>query len=253
MARRIIRAEKASAAADVSRVAAGREASGRDAGNEAPGKYVYCVIVSSPGLEEMKPKSFGNLGFGGSEVYTMQYRGLYPVVSDVVYRDYAVNEKEIEVHRNVVQQVMAEHSVIPVAYGMAFKSKKLLQVAMSAGYAAMQKAVGVVDGKVELGIKVFLPKDRENMSQEEREKCRQDFQDSLQRLSAGNKALSLFSSRLIINSTFLVERSGIDRFSDEVGRLTDRYSQLKVQYSGPWPAYNFVDIHILGGKRRGFR
>jgi len=162
-------------------------------------------------------------------------------------------KKKVEVHRNVVQQVMAEHSVIPVAYGMAFKSKKLLQVAMSAGYAAMQKAVGVVDGKVELGIKVFLPKDQENMPQQEREECRQDFQDSLQRLSAGNKALSLFSSRLIINSTFLVERSGMDRFSDEVGRLTDRYSQLKVQYSGPWPAYNFVDIHILGGKRRGFR
>ena len=83
------------------------------------GKYVYCVI---PNPKERK--SFGNLGFDAEEVYTLDYRDLAPVVSDVTYRDYAVNEQEVEVHRNVVEQVMQEHSVIPVAYGMAFKSTK---------------------------------------------------------------------------------------------------------------------------------
>lgn len=56
-----------------------------------------------------------------------------------------------------------------------------------------------------------------------------------------------------ISSAFLVDKSSIDEFSLQVGKLTDKYDHLKVQYSGPWPAYNFVDIHILGGKRRGFR
>jgi len=252
LARRIVRSGKAANAPDHP----GKDANGKGpSGKDGPGRYVYCIIAPSPVLAETEQEmeSFGNLGFEGSEVYTMEYKGLHPVVSDVAYRDYAVDEREVDVHRNVVQKVMAEHSVIPVAYGMAFKSKKLLQVAMSAGYTAMQKAVLVVDGKVELGIKVFLPKDQENMPREDREQCSRDFEESLGQASSDSKGLKLFSSRLIMNSAFLVEKGGMDGFSDEVGRLTEKYGQLRVQYSGPWPAYNFVDIHILGGKRRGFR
>jgi len=216
---------------------------------ETLGKYVYCVIPS-PTKER---KSFGNIGFDASEVYTMDYRDLSPVVSDVTYRDYAAIEQEVEVHRNVVEQVMREYSVIPVAYGMAFKGNKLLQIAMSAGYQAMQKALPIVDGKVELGIKVFLPKDLEPMNSAQKEECSTDFLQSLLAVSSDNKKLKLFSDRLILNSTFLVDKSSIAEFSLQVGKLQEKYHEMKVQYSGPWPAYNFVDIHILGGKRRGFR
>jgi len=217
--------------------------------SDSLGKYVYCVIP----FPIKEKESFGNIGFDASEVYTFDYRDLSPVVSDVTYRDYAVDEKEVEIHRNVVEQVMQEHSVIPVAYGMAFKSTKLLQIAMSAGYQAMQKALPIVDGKVELGIKVFLPKDLGPMDSAQREECSADFLSSLLAVSSNNKKLKLFSDRLILNSTFLVEKSGMDEFSLQVGRLKEKYQELMVQYSGPWPAYNFVDIHILGGKRRGFR
>jgi len=216
---------------------------------ETLGMYVYCVIPSP--IKERK--SFGNIGFDASEVYTMDYRDLSPVVSDVTYRDYAAIEQEVEVHRNVVEQVMQEFSVIPVAYGMAFKSKKLLQIAMSAGYQAMQKALPIVDGKVELGIKVFLPKDLEPMGSAQKEECSADFLQNLLAVSSDCKKLKLFSERLILNSTFLVDKSTMDEFSSQVGKLQEKYYEMKVQYSGPWPAYNFVDIHILGGKRRGFR
>ena len=216
---------------------------------ETLGKYVYCVIP----FPIKERKSFGNIGFDASEVYTTEYRDLSPVVSDVTYRDYAAHEQEVEIHRNVVEQVMKEHSVIPVAYGMAFKSKKLLQIAMSAGYQAMQKALPIVDGKVELGIKVFLPKDLKPLNSAQKEECSTNFLESLLAISSDNKKLKLFSDRLILNSTFLVEKSCMDEFSLQVGRLQEKYHEMKVQYSGPWPAYNFVDIHILGGKRRGFR
>jgi hypothetical protein len=215
---------------------------------ESLGKYVYCVI---PYRNERE--SFGNIGFNSEEVYTLDYRELAPVVSDVTYRDYAVDEKEVETHKNVVEQVMKEHSVIPVAYGMAFKSKKLLQIAMSAGYQAMQKAEQVVDGKVELGIKVFLPKDLENMESTKREDISADFLISLKAASTDSKKLKLFSDRLVMNNAFLVDKGSIDGFSEQVGLLKEKYNNLMVQYSGPWPAYNFVDIHILGGNRRGFR
>lgn len=212
------------------------------------GKYVYCVIKSPP-----EKISFGELGFEGEEVYTLEYRDLAPVVSDVSFKEYDVSEQEVEAHSRVVEQVMLEHSVLPVAYGMAFKNRKLLQIAMGAGYPAMQKALTVIDDKIELGIKVFLPKDAEGWDTARRERCRADFMQGLKSRAADCKELKLFSDRLILNVAFLVKTPDMDGFSEAVSLIESRYSDANVQYSGPWPAYNFVDIHILGKKRKGFR
>ncbi len=215
---------------------------------EGKGKYVYCVI-RRPSEQE----SFGDLGFEGEKVYTLDYRDLSPVVSDAVVREYSVGEDEVEVHRKVVERVMQEHSVLPVAYGMVFKSRKLLQIAMGAGYQAMQEAFGVVDGRVELGIKVFLPRESEAWDEKRRAECRSDFIEGLDASASDRKDLKLFSDRLVFNAAFLVERARIEEFSGKVSGLASKYEDAKVQYSGPWPAYNFVDIHILGKKRKGFR
>lgn len=215
---------------------------------EGKGKYVYCVIRAP-----QEKKSFGNIGFDDEDVYVFDYRDLSPVVSDVPFKEYGVDEQYVESHRKVVEEIMKEHTVLPVAYGMAFKNRKLLQIAMGAGYAAMQKAIEAVDGKVELGIKVFLPKDANSWSKPRKDECRSDFLQSLREASADSKELKQFSDRLMLNSAFLVERDRIEGFSNRVIRLSSKYSEAKVQYSGPWPAYNFVDIHILGKRRKGFR
>ena len=214
---------------------------------ESPGKYVYCVIKAPE-----EKKSFGNLGFDGNEVYTSEYKDITPVISDAAIREYSVDEQEVETHRKVVERVMAEHSVLPVAYGMIFKNRKLLTIAMGAGYAAMKKAFEVVENKVELGIKIFLPRGVEGW-ESKKSGCRADFLENLSGISADSKELKLFSERLILNTAFLVDRSKILEFSERVGEISSGYGEIKVQYSGPWPAYNFVDIYILGKQRKGFR
>jgi hypothetical protein len=197
-------------------------------------------------------KGFGNLGFDGQEVHTFEYKDLMPVISDAAFREYAVNETEVETHRKVVERVMSEYSVLPVAYGMIFKNRKLLTIAMGAGYAAMKKAFEVVDNKVELGIKIFLPKGVEGWDSK-RSECRSEFLENLRDISVDSKELKLFSDRLILNVAFLVDKAKILEFSERVGEISSGYGEVKVQYSGPWPAYNFVDIYILGKKRKGFR
>ena len=211
------------------------------------GRYVYCII-KSPG----ERKSFGNIGFGGEEVYTIEYRDYAPVVSSAPMKKYEVNEEEVELHRTVEGQVMKEHSVIPVAYGMVFKSRKLINVAVKAGYTAIKKAMKTIDNKVELGVKVIQPKNMPDWNGEV-EECRLDFMEGLKGIAADSKELNLFSDRLVLNAAFLVDRANMDEFSDEVERLGNRYEYLKTRYSGPWSPYNFVDIHILSKRRGGFR
>lgn len=213
---------------------------------EQDGKYVYCIIKS---LGEKK--SFGNIGFGGKEVYTLEYKDFAPVVSSTPMKKYEVSEREVEIHKKVVEQVMKEHSVLPVAYGMVFKKKKLILWAMGAGYKAIRKAMQIVDNRVELGVKVFLPKEASQWNG--KEKCRSDFLENLNKIAADSKELKQFSERLALNAAFLVDRSKIDEFSWEEEKLADKYKDLKIQYSGPWAPYNFVDIHILSKNRGGFR
>ncbi len=210
------------------------------------GLYVYCVIKSNG-----EKKNFGNIGFDGNEVYTLDYKEFLPVVSIAPVKKYEANEEEIEIHNNTVQVVMKDHSVIPVAYGMVFKNKKLITIAMSAGYKAIKKAMQVIDNKIELGVKVIMPKDA--VLNGTREQCRSDFHEALKKIASDSKELKLFSERLVLNASFLVARDRINEFSGEVGNLAKKYDYLKTQYSGPWPPYNFVDIHVLSKKRGGFR
>jgi len=108
-----------------------------------------------------------------------------------------------------------------------------------------------VEGKIELGIKVLQAEGVDLNGSEEN--CRKDILSSLEGAASNSKILKLFSDRLVLNAAFLVERSRMDEFSGAVDQTMEQYAPLKVQYSGPWAAYNFVDIHILGKRRGGFR
>lgn len=214
------------------------------------GKYVYCVIKS-----DGERKSFGSIGFEGEEVYTIGYKDFAAVVSDSPVREYEATEQEVEIHKRVAEQVMKDYSVLPVAYGMVFRNKKILLLTMSKARKAMKKAMKAVDNKVELGIKVILPKEAAEWDGKNREEfikqCEPNF-NALKRIATESKKLKLFSERLILNASFLVDRDKVGEFSRAAGELNDKY-QLKIQYTGPWPPYNFVDIHILGKRRGGFR
>jgi hypothetical protein len=211
-------------------------------------KYIYCIVKSPE-----KAINFGNIGFQGHEVYTLDCGDFCPVVSNESFKKYEIdNEEEISIHQSVVNEVMKHYSIIPVAYGMIFKNKKLVEVSMRAGKKAIKKAITIVDNKVELGLKIFLPKDSE-IDNQKIEQCKAESIGRFGEIASHSKNLSLFSSRLLMNTSYLVDREKIQVFSDEVEKLKLKYTEYKFQYSGPWPPYNFVDIHILSNKKGGFR
>jgi hypothetical protein len=48
--------------------------------------------------------------------------------------------------------------------------------------------------------------------------------------------------RMILNSTYLVDDESIDEFSARVVSLATEHSNLKVELTGPWPAYSFAGV-----------
>lgn len=200
-------------------------------------EYLYCIIHKTP------LNGFSVAGIDGEMVHTIPYQDFYAIVSEVPLKDYEPIDENIQKHKDVELQLLKEHTVLPVAFGMVFKSRGILVNTMRNVYHILKRSLRIIDNKIELGVKVVVPKD--GMGKEIKE---EDFA-TLDKTAVESRKGELFSDRLLYNKSFLVDRKDIERFSEEVERIRQKYKECKIQYSGPWPPYNFVDIRIMGRRR----
>jgi len=205
---------------------------------EKEGKYFYCVV---PCNEE---KNFGQIGINDEGVYTIPYGGIAAVVSDSPIMDYEMTEDNIRRHEAVLRQVMEYHTVVPVEFGTTIKNEKILGRLLTKAYEPTRECLRLVDSMVELGVKVVLNGDIVFADPEKRKENASDILGSLSTIAKQAVAGDLFSDRLILNTSFLVNKKDIEVFSNEVARLQEKYPMLKILYSGPWPPHNFVYIKI---------
>jgi len=202
------------------------------------GKYVYCAI----GCNE--EKSFGKIGMNSSLVYAIPYRGIAAVVSDSPMNDYELTEDNTKRHEKVIRQVMEEHAVVPAEFGTIIKNETILRRIFKKANDPAKECLKLVDNMVELGVKAILYENTVFADAKQRKDCISDILESLKAMAKQAVTGDLFSYRLILNASFLVNKEGVDAFSNEVARLQNKYSSLKFLYSGPWAPHNFVYIKI---------
>lgn len=198
--------------------------------------YVYGVV-------EQQDLSLDIDGVDGAdELYTVDYRTLSALVSDVDTTDPERSDENVEAHNDVLQQVI-EHdggrTVVPMGFGMAFKNTRTLKGVMRGARRAFRKALNDIEGTVELGVKLVDTGDAVDHGA-----ARTDVAERLGALAVEDTDDDLFSDALVLNRSYLVKRSERDAFDDEIDAIEADYPELTVQYTGPWAPYNFVDIQI---------
>ena len=202
------------------------------------GKYFYCVIPCS------EEKNFGNIGMNNDEVYTIPYRDVAVVVSDSLMKDYEMTEDNTRRHEEVLRKIMKEHTVVPVEFGATIKNERILRRLLTKAYDPTRECLKLIDNMVELGVKAVQNEDIVFVDHEKRKECFSDILGSLNTRAKQAVTGDLFSDRLILNASFLVNKEDINAFSNEVTSLQEKYPMLKLLYSGPWAPYNFVYIKI---------
>jgi hypothetical protein len=217
---------------------ASRKAEQESKRRKGEAKYFYCIIPFS------KEKSFGNIGLNNAEVYTIPHKDIAAVVSDSPMMDYELTEDNMRIHEAVLRRVMEEHTVVPVEFGTTIKNEKILRRLLTKAYAPARESLRLVDNKVELGVKAVLIEDTESVDPEKRKEYVTEILTSLKTIAKQAVTGDLFSDRLILNASFLVNREDIDAFSEMVAQLQEKYPMLRLLYSGPWAPYNFVYIKI---------
>ncbi|RZU23652.1 GvpL/GvpF family gas vesicle protein [Streptomyces sp. BK239] len=64
-----------------------------------------------------------------------------------------------------------------------------------------------------------------------------------------NPALSKASGQNVLNAAYLVPRAGSEEFVEIVDHTKDQEPGMRVELTGPWAAYSFVDMETQGAER----
>lgn len=247
---------------------------------QAPeGKYVYCII------ESKQQRDFGPIGIGGrgDEVYTVHHDGLAAVVSNTPIQVYDPTRENVFAHEQVNETVMREFTVLPMAFGVLFRTQDDIMELMRGTYDALRDVLAKMAGKVEFGLKVNWDRERviaelEEESEEIRNLKEQitsrgtgstyfarmqlgrlietamtersdayvrEIYSGLRDTAVASRANKPIGDKMIMNAAFLIERDREAEFDSKVKEIAARYEgKLSFKYTGPWPPYNFVHIRL---------
>ena len=217
------------------------------------------------------------------ELFTIPYKDAAIVAAEVPMKIYHPNKDNLMAHQNTVSVVMKHNdTVIPVSFGNVFKSKEDVAVLLENLYPQFEKLFPEIKGKIELGLKVIGKKKwlesqaSENVQIEKMAqavKGKSEAASYYDRIKLGGAAQKLFASlqhdlkteifeplhesavaaktndpigeRMLLNAAFLVDRDKEEEFDKKVNQAHEKWKdKVEFSYSGPWAAYNFVNIKL---------
>lgn len=197
--------------------------------------YVYGLIDKdiNTGIKGLKNKTIEKIKFKDIWVLTSPYPNLRPMVK----------EDEAMQHAEILKKIAKRTTIIPMSFGTVFKDQEILEAVLEKSYPIIKSTLEDIRGKIELGVKVL----KNQNSDDTYDKLASEILESLNKLSVKSVQGDRFSERLLLNHSFLVEKSRFSEFSEKIGELEMNNKDLKFVYTGPWPPYSFINIKIAGG------
>ncbi len=200
-------------------------------------KYFYVYGIINRGSFKLDIKGLKN-----QPIQKIDFEDISALISFYPDLHPAAEESEAMHHAQILNKLTLKTAIIPMAFGTVFKEQKILETVLTKAYPAIKKTLGLVKGKIELGVKV-IKKENEDVPGETNKKILKELNTLSVKSLAGDK----FSDRLLLNHFFLVDKKKFSTFSNKIAELEGKYSDLKFMYTGPWPAYSFVNINIQVG------
>ena len=246
---------------------------------EQTGIYIFCGIQ----LESDEKFGEIEVEGEKRELFTIRYKDAAMVAAEVPMKIYQPKKDNLMMHQNAVSLVMKKNdTVIPVSFGNVFHSKEDVGVLLENLYPQFETLFPEIKGKIELGLKVIGKKEwlelqvngnarMEKMAKAVQGKSeaagfyeriqlgeaahkmitsisqevKQEVWEPLKALAVASKSNDPTSEKMLLNASFLVERDKEAEFDQKVNEAHDKWKdKVEFSYSGPWPAYNFVNIKL---------
>lgn len=241
------------------------------------GKYIYGFV------NEKEDRELPITGIGPFKrpVELIHYKEICAAVSDAPIIEYDPTREIMMTHQKIIDLLMKDYTVIPFRFGTISKSKKEILDMIEQHYDAFLELMNKIEGKLELGLKVYWKKDvfaddvetpqiralkealsgkpeREIYNQkielgklveqsviEKRNAYVQEILNELTGISAEHKINDILDIKMIFNGAFLVDRQNDALFDSTVNKLYEKYQTvMDFKYTGPWAPYNFVNLSL---------
>lgn len=246
---------------------------------EETGIYIFCGTQTDQnddfGTVEVEGEN--------RELFTIRYKDAAIVAAEVPMKIYAPKKDNLMMHQNVVATVMKEKdAVIPISFGNVFKSKDDVKALLEKLYPQFETLFPEIKGKFELGLKVIgkqewlesvvnddpklqemaksvrsksedagyyeriqLGSATQDVFKQLSNKIEVDIYEPLAELSTSAKSNEPQSEKMLLNAAFLVDEKNDQAFDDLVNKLYEKWEdKVEFKYTGPWAAYNFVNIRL---------
>ena len=251
-------------------------------------KYIYGVINSS------EKTTFGRTGRDDGQVYAVPYQNISCVVRDSDGLALGMMEKEelgryLVNHQAVIEEVMKEHTIIPIKFGTEVDTVADVEQLLERGYSEFKDRLKGFDGKIELDvtavwgdlnkiIKVIGEEDKEirdfktqiakkppeetfqdrikigamikTALEKKNEETQNRILDFLKEKAIDFRKHEVMDDNMISNCAFLVKKEKETKFDQALNDLDARYNGLiNFKCVGPLPPYSFT---TMGVKKIGF-
>ncbi|MED4226365.1 GvpL/GvpF family gas vesicle protein [Neobacillus cucumis] len=241
------------------------------------GLYVFCVIP------EKQQKRFGKVTMNGveNEIYTIHHQNTALVVTKVT-DEVLPNRNNLLAHQQTISKVMQQYTIIPMSFGNVFHSEQDALLVAQHLQSEFEKLFLQLDNKIEVGLKVIVKqewldqlikqdnvlgewkKEKKDLSNPanfydqihlgERaqnlvlgieHRVEEEIYRPLLELADAGKQNNTIAGKVLLNAAFLIDRKVEEGFDQKVNELYELWKEkAEFKYSGPWPAYNFVNIRL---------
>ncbi len=238
-------------------------------------KYIYCLISLK------KEAHFGPIGINDEQVFTVNFKEIAAVVSDVRDNNFEVLDHGIT-HQKVVEKMMDEFCLIPMAFGQTSTDTEI-KAFLSQRYLELRKLLTHLEGKSELGLKVMWKKDailKEIANSSDRiriltkhlndspgenpyglkmelgklvvdeldargKKISSEMVSELSKSAVEYKLNEAMGDGVIVNAAFMVEKIKEKEFDERIDRLESKYKDWITMRYVIAPPYNFATLKTV--------
>jgi hypothetical protein len=226
--------------------------------------YLYCIASKPEGCV------FPSLsGHGGGQLLEFPYKDIFAVAGETDRTYYEPTLENLECHERVINALMKVCTVLPMSFSTICRSKEQIDRMLAQYYGQFTENLARVEGKVELGLKIFYrldfeKEDKRDLSESETPRAymtkrydryldrKKQLDDVLSRIDSLHGHLSSLAcescctkplkNNLIFNASYLVSKDARETFDRAVEEAVANLTEYKLIYSGPWPTYHFVKI-----------
>jgi len=238
------------------------------------GKYLHCIVKG-----KVHPSKINAKGLDGKDISVITQGGLSCLMSDTSCDHYPLWREHIIAHQRPIEQIMRPYDVLPFSFSnIANTEDQVREKILKERKDEFEELFQKFKGKTEVGVKALWPdmqsvfkeiaknspelqrfKKRsrltyqqqmaagelvEKLLEQKRNEQARKILEKLKVFTDDCKESKLIGKNMVVNAAFLIDKGKEMEFSRKIKELMQEHKDIKFNFSGPFPLYNFVSLEI---------